>query len=75
MIYLSYIACKGTIKRAENQENLEFSRVEVLLMGHLASYFDYEASLVISSSMIITSLMAMCSEEAEHIGQKKAAPV
>ena len=43
MIYLSYIACKGTIKRAENQENLEFSRVEVLLMGHLASYFDYEA--------------------------------
>ena len=28
MIYLSYIACKGTIKRAEIQENLEFSRVE-----------------------------------------------
>lgn len=43
MIYLSYIACKGTIKRAENQENLEFSRVEVLLMSHLASYFDFVA--------------------------------
>ena len=40
MLYVSYIACKGTNKRVENQEILEFSRVEVP-SRYMSQRYDY----------------------------------